>query len=245
MKYRNALQNFLFVLLAVLAFVSLPAFSGEAFAYKGGTVTDGGSVSGKLIFKGKAPKVEKFKVTKNHEVCGQYKNSEELIVAADGAIKNGIVYIKKIKKGKPLKKSTIHINQEKCVYAPHVQAGVKGGKIELINSDSILHNIHAVLKKAIVFNIAMPMKGQKIKQKLRQSGLITITCDAGHTWMKSYVRVFTHPYYAVTGSDGSFVIDDIPPGSYKLVAWHEKLGKKTAELTVTAKGKATVDFTFQ
>ena len=223
----------------------LAVFSGQSLAYEGAPVTDGGGVSGKLVYSGKVPATQKLKVTKNHDVCGQSKDSQELIVGGGGALKNGVVYIRKIKSGKPAKKSKLILDQSSCVYKPHVQAALKGSKIELRNSDSILHNIHAEVKKATAFNIAMPIKGQKINQKLRRSGLVKVKCDAGHTWMSSFIYVFSHPYYAVTGADGTFRIDDIPPGSYQLVAWHEKLGKQKADLTITAKGSATLDFTFR
>lgn len=223
------------------AMFSLLAFSPAAVAYEGGTVADGGAISGKIVFDGKAPATKKLKVTKDGEVCGQTKDSQELIVGAGGALKNVVVYIKKIKKGKPVKKDMLVLDQTGCVYEPHVMATVKGAKIELRNSDAILHNIHAVLGKVIVFNIAMPTKGQKINQKLRQAGLLTVTCDAGHTWMGSFIHVFDHPYFAVTGADGSYQINDLPPGDYELVAWHEKLGTKTSPIKITAKGKTALD----
>jgi hypothetical protein len=232
----------------VLSALSLAAMGTNASAgYSGGDVTDGGSVSGKVTFKGKVPKAMKMKVTKNADVCGTSKTSEELLVGGGGALKNAVVYLKGIKKGKAVNKGVVQLGQVKCVYTPHVQAAVKGSKLHLESSDPIMHNVHGKMKKGgrMLFNVGMPGNNTVVKKKLRRAGLAEIICDAGHTWMKAYIYVFEHPYFAVTGADGKFDLGDVPPGNYELVVWHEKLGEKKAKVTVTAGAAATSDFAFK
>ena len=212
--------------------------------YAGGPVTGGGSISGAVTTTAK-PSAAAMPVTKDHGTCGHSKKSEELVIGRGGALANAVVYLDRIAAGKPATAQTVSLDQVGCTYAPHVQAAVRGSQIELRSSDPILHNVHGALGgKDLLFNVAMPMKGQKIKKKLKKAGLVQITCDAGHTWMKAYVQVFDHPYFAVTGADGSFKLADIPAGTYDLVVWHEKLGLKRTRVTVTAGGDARAAIAF-
>ncbi len=216
---------------------------GTAIAYKGAPVANGGTVTGKVTFSGTKPRSKRLKVTKDHGVCGHSKVSEALIVGSGKSIANAVVYIEKISAGKPANKKTAVLDQKGCTYVPHVQATVRGSKIEFRSKDAVLHNVHGALNgKRLLFNIAMPNKGQRIKKKLKKPGVVEVTCDAGHTWMKAYVYVFRHPYFAVTKADGSFTLTDVPAGTYKLVVWHEKLGVKKASITVTAGGTTTSSF---
>ncbi|MEE9612082.1 MAG: carboxypeptidase regulatory-like domain-containing protein, partial [Desulfatiglandales bacterium] len=98
--------------------------------------------------------------------------------------------------------------------------------------------------KKTVFNLALPLKGQKIKKRLRRPGMLSVKCDAGHTWMSAYVYVSKHPYYSVTDKKGSFEIKDVPPGTYMLKAWHEAFGTMKKKVTVSAKGEVKVGFSF-
>ncbi len=215
-----------------------------AGGYTGGAVTGGGSVSGAVTTTAKASTAA-MPVTKDHGTCGHSKKSEELIVGRGGALANAVVYLDKIAAGKPAAPGAVALDQVGCTYAPHVQAAVRGSSIELRSSDPILHNVHGALAgKDLLFNVAMPMKGQKIKKKLKKAGLVQITCDAGHTWMRAYVQVFDHPYFAVTGADGSFKLTDVPAGTYDLVVWHEKLGVRRTKVTVTAGGDSRTAVAF-
>lgn len=231
------------IVLAV-PFVLLPV-AASAGGYHGGPVANGGSISGTVTFHGAVPKAKPLPVTKDQGTCGHSVPSQTMIVGKGGLLANAVVYVDKVTSGKPMTRSVVTLDQKGCMYHPHVQAATRGSKIELISSDPILHNAHGALGgKRLIFNVAMPTKGQHIKKKLKKAGLVQITCDAGHTWMKSYVYVFDHPYFAVTGSDGSFHIDDVPPGSYDLVVWQEKLGTKRARVTVTAGGDAKVSLVY-
>src|SRR5262249_45720120 len=150
-----------------------------------------------------------------------------------GGVKFVIVYLKDITKGKEMKVGTAELNQEKCAYHPHAQAIPVNTVLTVLNSDPILHNVHASLGATTVFNYAMPLKGQKIPKKLSKAGFVKLKCDV-HSWMNGAIAVMDNPYFAVTDENGSFTIDNVPPGSYTLAVWHERLGEKSEPITVAA-----------
>lgn len=250
------------LLLVVLSLIFL-AYSLEVKAqYQEIEVTDGGTIKGVVKFVGQAPKLEDLKVTKNPEVCGDHKPLEALLVGEGGGLENVVVSIEGITKGKKISAQATVLDNNKCVFIPHVQAMVVGGDAEIRNSDPILHNTHSFLDgKATVFNFALPIQGQKLKKKIKKAGLMNIQCDAGHTWMSAYVIAKEHPYFAVTGKDGTFEITDVPAGSYKVHAWHEgwkvtgkdKDGRniyeepqlQEKEVTVPKGGAAELNFEFK
>jgi len=223
--------------------VTALCFSAPARAYEGAPVQGGGAVVGTVVFKGKAPAPKTLPVTKNPEACGTSKKSEELVVGKGGALQYAVVYLADIQKGKPATAATVTLDQKACVYVPHVQAAVKGSKVVIRNSDPVMHNVHATLKAAgrLLFNVGMPGQ-QNVNKSLRRPGIAEVTCDAGHTWMKAFIYVFEHPYFAVTGADGAFRLTDVPPGTYKLTVWHETLGEKTQTVTVAAGAEAKAQF---
>ena len=214
--------------------------------YKAIKVTNGGTITGVVKFKGTAPKLKALAVTKNPELCGKTTPDPSIVINGANEIKNVVVTIEGIKKGKkavPVKGAVL--DNSKCVYTPHMQAVTKGTTVTVVNSDEIMHNTHAWFGKKTVFNLALPLKDQKIKKRLRRSGMMRNTCDAGHGWMSAYIYVSEHPYYAVTDKSGKFTIKDIPPGTYKIKAWHESLGAKVKKkVKISAKGKASVNFSF-
>ncbi len=219
----------------------LPA---TVYAYTAAAVTNGGSISGQIRFLGTVPAARKIKVTQDPKVCGKTRSISEVIVGTKKGLKDAVVFIQKIKKGKAAKAGKAKLANVKCRYEPHVQAFAVGTELSVSNADSVLHNTHIKLRKSDVFNYGLPRKGQVITSTIRRKGLMKVGCDAGHTWMLAWIAVFDHPYYAVTGADGNFRMTDVPSGTYKLAYWHEKLGRKTKTVTVTAKAeaKASVDF---
>jgi len=220
------------------------AAPAEAGGYAAGPVADGGAVTGSVKFAGTPPPPEKIEVSKDPAVCGKEKVLETVQVGAGGGLKDVVIWIDGITKGKdwgPVGDGTI--DQKECHYTPYVQIIRAGGNLDVVNSDQILHNIHAYYKDTeTLFNLAQPMAGMKTPKKLEKAGPVHMRCDV-HSWMSAWVFVASSPYYAVSAADGSFNLDGVPPGSYKIHAWHSKLGEKTADVTVSAGGKATADFT--
>ena len=108
-----------------------------------------------------------------------------------------------------------------------------------MNSDPVLHNVHAYdPAHTSLFNVSMAVQGVKLQQRLPQ-GLVRVKCDV-HPWMTGFVYASETPYAAVTGKDGAFRLDGVPPGTYTLHVWHEVLGAKDAGVTVPPKGAANV-----
>jgi len=221
-----------------------PAAAGGAAAYEVAAVTDGGTVSGKVTLTGTAPAPEKIEVTKDNNACGTEKTLESVQVGAGNTLASVVVWLDGIAKGKEWAQRDATIDQKECRYAPYVQAAAAGGNLEIINSDPVMHNIHAYSGEETLFNLAQPNQGQKTPKKLTRTGPVEFKCDV-HSWMHAWVFVAANPYYAVTGTDGGFSLADVPPGSYKAKAWHSVYGIKEADVTVAAKGAAGADFTFE
>lgn len=208
-------------------------------AYEVVPVTGGGTISGKVQFQGAVP-TRKVIPTKDKEVCGAIRDEPEIVVGADKGVQDAVVYLKAVEKGKAWQKPAKppEIVNKDCVFVPRVQA-LPVGTIVIVNSDPVMHNTHAFHGKATVFNVALPMKDQRIERPMKKPGINRVECDA-HGWMLAWIYVAENPYYAVTKADGTFTIGDVPPGSYTLVAWHEFTGEQEVPVTVKAKETATV-----
>ena len=212
------------------------------------TQTFAGEISGKISFEGKTPRMKKLKLeadpicVSNNEVPPA---AEWLIVDKSGGVKNMIVSVKEGLSGsRNLPSETVVLDQQGCVYRPHVLAVMAGQVVDILNNDGIMHNVHALPKINREFNKAMPKFKKKITTQFEKSEKpFKIKCDV-HPWMIAYIGVFDHPFFAVTGDDGTYSISGLSPGEYVIEAWHEKLGTQTATVTV-GDGSATADFTFK
>lgn len=226
--------------------VMLLSLNSAAVAYESIEVTNGGTISGKISFKGSPPTNQALEVTKDTETCGSGLKGDYYLVAADGGLKNVVVTIENIDKGKPYdKKNVVAFNNKKCMFDPHVTTAVKDQKLGINNSDPVLHNTHLYYGKNLrtMYNIALPLQNKVIKKKLRKVGIVTVKCDA-HEWMLGYIYVADHPYSTVSAADGTFSLKDVPPGNYKVKIWHEKLGEITKDVSVTASGIASLNHSF-
>lgn len=199
----------------------------------------GGDLRGSVSFLGKAPVHAPEPIAKDQAVCGNAAPDESVAVLA-GKLANVVVVVRGAPS--PPAAARVTLDQRGCRYLPHVQAAPVGSVLEIVNGDPILHNTHGYLGRATAFNLAMPRKDQRVTKRLDRPGLIQVRCDV-HGWMSAYVVVSEGPA-AVSGPDGSFVVPGLPPGTYKVSAWHESLGEKTAEVTVPASGDASVSFAF-
>jgi hypothetical protein len=222
---------------AAFAAVLLP-FRGAA--YEAVEVTDGGTIKGKVVYQGTVP-TKKIIPTKDKETCGDIRDEPEVVVGPDKGVKDAVVYLKDVQKGKaqPKPAKTPEIVNHQCRFVPHVQALPLGG-IVIVNSDPVLHNTHGFLGKATVFNVALPVQGQRIEKPLKKEGMMRVECDS-HGWMLAWVYVAPNPYHAVTQADGTFSIPDVPPGSYTLVAWQEYTGETEIPVTVKPKEAAQLN----
>ena len=229
------------------------ATTGKAFTPKG----DEGSVAGAIAYNGTPPAPKKID-TSADPVCGQ-KNpslSTEDTVVTNGKLANVFVYIKDgtTADGKKIGEFTfqapatpVTLDQNGCHYRPHVLGIMTNQKLVITNSDPTQHNIHPTPKVNPEWNQTQPNGAPPIEKTFaRAEILIPVKCNQ-HPWMKAYIGVTKHPFFAVSAEDGSYTIKGVPPGTYTVVAWHEggvTGTEKTMQVTVPAKGSAKADFAF-
>lgn len=216
-----------------------------------------GTVAGVVAFTGTPPAPKKID-TSADAACGS-KNpnlTTEDNAVTDGKLANVFVYIKDgtTADGKKIADLTwtapaaaITLDQDGCHYRPHVLGAMVNQDIEIKNSDPTTHNVHFTPTKNPDWNQSQPSGAPVLKHKLaRAEVLVPVKCNQ-HPWMKAYIGVLKHPFFAVTAADGSFSIKDVPPGTYTVVAWHEggQTGsEQTLSVTVPASGSAKADFSF-
>jgi hypothetical protein len=161
---------------------------------------------------------------------------------AGGKLADVLVYVKAAPAGTYNAPATaVTLDQKGCMYHPKMIGLMTKQKLEIVNSDPTLHNIHAQAKRG-EFNVGMPTQGQKVTKDFKKAEIVPIKCDV-HPWMHATAGVFDHPFFAVTGADGTYAIKGLPDGEYDLVALHGAAGEKTAHVKV-AGGNATADFSF-
>jgi plastocyanin len=244
-------------LMVSIIMVALTATCAQG-AYEAVEVSDGGALTGVVRFAGTPPRIAPLAVNKNREVCGEQKPSEALVVGGDGGVKGSVVLIEGVSRGKKPTGEVV-LDNHKCLFVSHVSAVAVGDKVRVKNSDPILHNTHGFLGKPTVFNLALPNKDQMvdITRRLGKPGVIRVLCDA-HPHMFAWMVVHDSPYVAVTDERGSFKIDNIPPGTYKVTMWHEGFRAKgvdkdgrplyedpitiSRDITIAPRSAATVEF---
>jgi hypothetical protein len=216
------------------------AAASTALAYEVADVPDGGTISGKITYTGAVP-TRKIIVTKDKTTCGDNREDPEVVVGPGKGVKDAVVYLKDVQKGKPFEKPAKppEIVNHNCTFVPHVQT-IPVGSVVIVNSDPVMHNTHGFLEKQTVFNVALPMKGQRVEKKATKPGMMRVECDT-HGWMLGWVFAVENPYHAVTAQDGTFKIADVPPGSYTLVAWQEYTGPNELQVTVKPKEATTAN----
>jgi plastocyanin len=173
--------------------------------------------------------------------------TEYFVVGPDSGLENVFVSVKSGLGARtfPAPTAPVVLDQQGCHYTPHVVGVQVGQPLEIVNSDDTLHNVHAVPQVNEEFNIGQPIKGMKNTRKFTAREVaILFKCDV-HGWMNAYVGVVEHPFFAVTAGGGRFSLETLPPGTYEIEAWHEKLGTETQTVTVGEKETKDISFTFK
>ncbi len=229
---------------------TLRSFWIVVFALAFSATAQAAALNGKAVFEGTAPVVEKMKADADPTCKMVHPDglmNDSIIVNSNGTLKNVFVYVKEgLPAGQKYEapKDAVKFDQHGCVYTPKVFGIQVGQPLEILNSDDTLHNVHSLAKNSKQFNLGMPVKGMKLKKTFEKPEvMVKIKCEV-HPWMGAYAGVLDHPFYAVTGDDGSFSIKDLPAGSYVVEAWHEKYGTQTATITV-ADTDQEASFTFK
>ena len=216
----------------------------------GEDATNAGSISGTVTYKSKAQASQKLKVDKDVEVCAIHaKYSEEVVVSTQGGLMNVVVQVIGAKGEVIIQKGANRpsLYQKECQFSPHVQVIPAGTRMNIYNEDGLAHNIHTLSVDNPSFNQQQPgLKKRMVTKKndFTKPEKIPLKCDI-HNWMKAWIVVVDHPYYAVTSDLGSFKISGIPAGTYDLEFWHETLGKQTQKVTVKAGADTAVNIVFE
>jgi plastocyanin len=208
-----------------------------------------GTVSGRVLFTGKAPAMPVIDMSSNPQCERQHKTAvkaETVVVNSNGTLKNVFVHIKDglAVAHWPVPPASARLEQDGCIYEPHVQGMMQGQNLEILNNDPVNHNVHAECEKNAAWNVSQPSRAEHRNAKFDlEETLFPVTCSV-HPWMRAYIGVSSHPFFAVTGADGAFTLNGVPPGTYTIEAVHEKFGSKQGKLTLAPKGTATIEFTY-
>jgi plastocyanin len=213
-------------------------------------LANGATVTGRVAFIGAPPPRADLDMSANPwcaRVHPKPAKSEEVVVNPNGTLRNVFVRVKSgLAPGAwTTPPDPVVMDQSGCVYQPHVAGVMTGQAVEFRNSDMTNHNIHPLSKVNQEWNESQPPKGEpKLKSFPREEVMVPLKCNV-HPWMRAYLGVVPHPFFAVSGDDGTFTIRGLPPGTYQLEAWHEKYGLQEQTVTVGPKETKSVDFSYK
>ena len=209
-----------------------------------------GSVTGVVKLQGPAPKAKPINMAPEPGCAKLHPTpfmTEEVVVGASGGLKNVIVYVSEGLGERTFEppQEPVVINQKGCVYYPHVVALQANQKLRFVNSDPALHNCHPVPANNPEWNKALPPGIHALEVSFARAEIgIPVKCNV-HPWMRCYIGVFKHPYFAVSANNGSFDLKNLRPGKYTLEAWHEKFGTVVQEVIIGPHETKTVEFVFK
>ena len=207
-----------------------------------------GTVTGHVTLQGTPPPNEPIK-TKTDPNCSVPIKTQGYIVGDGGTLANVFVYVKDGLGNRvfPVPTESVVLGQKNCQYEPHVLGIQVGQTLDIVSSDPTLHNVHGGNRETNnrEFNYGQPIPGVKNQHSFStKEVLYPFSCDV-HKWMGAFIGIVDHPFYAVTGPDGSFALKGLPPGTYTVEAVHEKLGRQTQTVTIGQKETRDVAFMFK
>ena len=208
-----------------------------------------GTIVGKVLFRGNTPPRTPVKLSAD-PICEAAHTgkvfTEDVLVNEDGTLRNVFVYVKQGLGNRKFvaPREPALLDQNGCMYRPHVQGIQVGQPVSIRNSDDTLHNIHSLAEKNDAFNLGQPTRGMESKKVFsRPEVMIHFKCDV-HPWMSCYIGVLDHPYFAVSGDGGAFNLKSVPAGDYVVEAWHEKFGTQTTTVHLDKNETKTIEFVF-
>ena len=215
-----------------------------------GTAFRASTINGTITFEGTVPTMKPLTMDADPACAKKHSKpvlAERLVLGSGNTVGNMLVWVSKgLPSGKtfPVPKNPVTLDQNGCVYVPHVQGIMVGQTYRILNSDGVLHNVHALPKVNPQFNKPMPPSMKETTTTFKQpEEIFQVKCDV-HPWMQAFIGVFTHPFFSATGTDGKFSIAGLDPGTYEITAWHEVMGKQTATVTVGANETKSQNFKF-
>lgn len=181
-------------------------------------------------------------------ICGAAVRTAPFYRSRDGTVAGAIVWLEGVRRGKPLPlRRRFELASERCLYTPRVQAAVVGGTLNVLSGDAVVNRTRftAASTGSVLAVVRQSDAGQLVPESrpLARAGLVRVTSDA-LPWMRAWIRVFAHPYFSLTGPDGRFVLDSVPPGTYTLVTWQERLGELRRRVTVRGGEQVRVSVTY-
>jgi plastocyanin len=210
-----------------------------------------GNITGGVTFDGTPPTPKKINMAAEPSCAAAHAGSpavdQEVVVGDGKALANVVVYVKEGLGDRSFSApgTPATIDQKGCTYEPHVLALMSGQTLQVRNDDQTTHNIHPVPKDNREWNKSQAPGAPPIEESFARPEIcIPVKCNV-HPWMKAYIAVFKHPYYSVTAKDGQFNLKDLPPGTYTIEAWHEKLGTSSQQVTIGPKESKTITFVFK
>ena len=204
---------------------------------------DAGALAGKVTLSGLAPRLAPLPVTRDMKICGNNKPDESIEVAEGHGVKNAVIWFTDVPVPEAAKAAKLKLDQQQCQFVPHVLAAPLGSTVDVVNSDKVLHNVRAQDGEVKLLNYAMPIPGHVVPTKLKKEGIFKVSCDV-HPWMRAWLLALPTAAYAVTGEDGTYRIEGVPPGKHKVKIWHERLGERDAEIEIQAGQTATHDLQY-
>lgn len=220
-------------------------------AYRTAAGHERGALVGIVLFSGTPPPRRSINADADPKCAELHRTdpllTEDVIVNTNGTLRNVFIYLKSGLEGLAFRPSTeaVVLNQVGCRYEPHVSGILVGQALMIRNNDDTLHNVHSLSVNNPEINIGQPNRGMRTLRKFsRPEIMVQFKCDV-HPWMRAYLGVLDHPFFAVTAGDGEFVIQALPPGDYEIEAWHETLGTISQSVTSDAQHVTEITFTYQ
>jgi hypothetical protein len=211
-------------------------------------IADPGVIVGNVAFTGTPPAPEPIDMRSEPACLEKHADAPRRYVVQvneNGTLRDVFVYVREgLDMTFPTPAEARELDQEGCIYRPHIVGLQTGQTLSIHNSDPVLHNVNTRPSINRGFNISQPREGMTSQRSFSSPEImIPVRCDV-HGWMHAYIAVLDHPYFAVTGEDGSFRIENLPPGDYVIETWHEQYGTQTSNVSVPPNGTAEVSFTY-
>lgn len=236
-------------LFTVTSHSQMSASSAGSSTAAGGANGSASVVSGRISFTGTLPREMPIAMRSDPSCAAQHQQpvrGEDIVSGQNGSLENVVVFVSEgaADKTYDVPSAPAVMEQKGCMYEPHVLAMRAGQTLRVVNADKTTHNIHPMPSNNREWNKAQ-IPGQPIEEKFpREEVSIPVKCNI-HPWMHSYIAVFKHPFFTVTGKDGSFALRNLPPGEYTIEAWHEKLGTMTQHVKIAQGENKKIDFAFK